>query len=165
MVENAPVVQAIDVLDGTASVGQRVVVVGATRIGLIVAEHLEALAHRVTIIEPGAKIAEEMGYTFKKGLVRRLSNYGVAIETRSRPTRIGEGFVQFIKEDYLLPGRRELVERPVDTVVLALERQPEIAAAATLTDAGIPFVAVGDCVEPRRIINAVHEAVRAATLL
>lgn len=163
--ENAQVVQAIGVMDGTASVGRRVVVIGATRIGLIVAEHLEALSHRVTVIEPGAKIAEEMGYTFKKGLVRRLSNYGVVIETRSSPTRIGEGFIQFIKEDYLLPGRRELVERPVDTVVLALERQPDIAAATMLSDAGIPFVAVGDCVEPRRIINAVHEAARAATLL
>jgi hypothetical protein len=57
------------------------------------------------------------------------------------------------------------VERPADTVVLALERHPETRPAAILQDAGIPFVAVGDCHEPRRVINAVHEAARAAILL
>jgi 2,4-dienoyl-CoA reductase-like NADH-dependent reductase (Old Yellow Enzyme family)/thioredoxin reductase len=163
--EGARVVQAIEVLDGRESVGERVIVIGASRIGLVVAEHLAVPERQLTIIEPGTKIADEMGYTFKKGFVRRLSNRGVAIETRSRAIRIGRGFVQFIKDDYLVPGRSELVERPVDTVVLALERRVNISPAAILREAGIPFVAVGDCVEPRRIINAVHEAARAAILL
>ncbi|MDB5557113.1 MAG: NemA3 [Enterovirga sp.] len=159
------VVQALDVLDGHASVGRRVVVIGATRVGLVVADHLAASERQVTILEPGSEIAAEMGYTFKKGFVRRLSNQGVVVETRSRILQIGDGWVQFLKEGYLLPGRSELVERPADTVVLALERHPETRPAAILQDAGIPFVAVGDCHEPRRIINAVHEAARAAILL
>lgn len=159
------VVQAIDILRGRCTPGRRVVIVGATRIGLVTAEHLAGHGHAVAVVEAGTEIAAEMGYTFKKGLVRRLSEKGVVIETGTRVLRTGPGFIQILKKGYLVGGRSELADRPVDTIVVATQRHPVRDASAQLDSAGIPWVAVGDCVEPRRIINAIHEASRAASLL
>jgi NADPH-dependent 2,4-dienoyl-CoA reductase/sulfur reductase-like enzyme len=140
-------------------------VVGGTRVGLITAEQLAHEGHRVTVLEPGADVAAEMGYTFKKGVFRRLAAHGGSVLTRSRVLRIREGWVQVSHDGHLAAGRSEIVERPADHVILALERMPNREGAFLLNEAGILWTAIGDCLEPRRIINAVHEGARAAMVL
>jgi 2,4-dienoyl-CoA reductase-like NADH-dependent reductase (Old Yellow Enzyme family)/thioredoxin reductase len=159
------VLQAVDVLRDAPVLGREILVVGATRIGLITAEHLAREGHRVTVLEPGADVAAEMGYTFKKGVFRRLAAHGATIMPRSRVLRIRAGRVQVSHDGILSPTRSEIVDRPADHVILALERRPNRAGASLLEDTGIPWTGIGDCLEPRRIINAVHEGARAAMAL
>ncbi|MBA7681912.1 Metal reductase [subsurface metagenome] len=52
-----------------------------------------------------------------------------------------------------------------DSVVLALGLKPEAALSEELRDRVSELYTIGDCVEPRRLINAIWEAYRIARLI
>jgi pyruvate/2-oxoglutarate dehydrogenase complex dihydrolipoamide dehydrogenase (E3) component len=56
-------------------------------------------------------------------------------------------------------------EEPVETVILATERRPNCDLAAKLRGIVPEIYEVGDCREPRRILDAVHQATYAAWAL
>jgi hypothetical protein len=45
----------------------------------------------------------------------------------------------------------------IDTVVLAVGYESVTELTQVLTDKNVPFIAIGDCVKPRNILNAVWD--------
>ena len=145
------VVIAHDILEEGAPCGDRVVVLGGERIGLVAAEYLASRGKQVTLVELGKRLGEDVIATFKwrhTAWVRELQIQAL-LNTRAKEVT-EEGVV--VEEE---AGSERLV--PADTVILAIPRK---ARQQLLTD--LEFVcdelyAIGDAVKPRSMHNAIRE--------
>jgi len=173
------VVLAPDVLGGTAVLGEKVVVLGGGAVGVETAlfvarmgtpsaetvkflvmhgaeepDRLRTICHtgtkRVTIIEMLQKVGKDIGRSTRWVMMGQLRAFNVGTIKGATVTEIRDSGVVYSKDG-------EQLEEPADTVVLALGSRPNSALAESLHQAGIPFEAVGDCVEPRKVIDAIHE--------
>ncbi len=94
-------------------------------------------------------------------LMEDLTRHGVKALLETEVKEIREDGSVLVRDRY---GRvRELPA--FDTVVLAAGHAPRVELCADLLAAGIPFVSAGDCVRPGKILDAVHDAYKAACAL
>ncbi len=178
------VLLAADVLGGTVVPGEKVVVLGGGAVGVETAlfianigtpsadtvkfllmygaeepDRLREICHtgtkRVTIIEMLEKVGKDIGRSTRWVMMGQLRAFKVAAIKGATVTEIRDSGVVYSKDG-------EQHEEPADTVVLALGSRPDTALAESLREAGEPFEAVGDCVEPRKVIDAIHEGFLAA---
>jgi 2,4-dienoyl-CoA reductase-like NADH-dependent reductase (Old Yellow Enzyme family)/thioredoxin reductase len=159
------VTTAIDVLAGKCEVGKRVVVIGGGLVGIETTVYLAEKGRKVTIVSSSPKIGLNMGLISRLAYWRKIPYLGIPIYTEARLFEVKENGVQvLIKET--LPGPEwsgdELVFIPADTVVLARDWKPDRSLIEDLEDRTSTIYAVGDCVEPLKIIDAVHEGARVA---
>ena len=85
-----PVVDAIDVLDGKAFLGDNVLIVGGGMVGLETAEHVISQNRRATIIEMQAQVGSDLNPNIKYFLLKTLQEAGVEILTDTRVENITE---------------------------------------------------------------------------
>lgn len=142
------VVLADDILTEKAQVKDAaVVILGGGIIGCETGELLAAKGMKVTIVRRRPEIAEGMEETARLLLKKRLTQYGATILTGARVQRIThEGVV-------LEDGSKIMA----DTVVLAAGRKADSALTQSLKDTVREIYAIGDCVQPRMIIDAIEE--------
>ncbi len=150
------VVTAWDVLAQKARVGNEVAVLGGGLVGCETAEYLAARGHKVTIIEMLPRIASDVGPLVGALLLDRLERHGVRTVTGARVSSVGEHEVIVEKDD---EGGKETLSG-VDTIVLAVGSRPNAALAEQLEGSGIDYYVIGDASKPRRITQAVFEAMR-----
>ena len=151
------VVLAEDVLTGKASIGGRVVVIGGEPVGCETAEYLAERGRKVVAIitlEPA--MATKEGVSMREPLLDRLGRFG--IEMFAGVIGCDEINEQGVKIT-ITEGKSRLLE--ADSVVLAAGSKPNTDLAMELRDSGIEFQLAGDCIEPRRIMDAVAEGYRA----
>jgi NADPH-dependent 2,4-dienoyl-CoA reductase/sulfur reductase-like enzyme len=141
-----------EVLSGKSVRGTNVLVVGGGLIGCETAIYLaENLKKRVTIVEQLPDVGVDFEPVFNKpGLMNRLSEDQITIMTSSSLERIEpEGAaVNCI-------GIRKVIH--ADSVVLAVGRSPvrELAELSKIDNRDV--FCIGDCVDPRRLPDAIHE--------
>ena len=148
--ELSHVVIAHDILEEGAPCGDRVVVIGGERIGLVAAEYLASRGKDVTIVEMGKRMGEDVIATFKWRHAAWVKELEIKALLNTRATEIVAEGVWVEGEG----GRRLL---PADTVILAIPRQP---CQQLLTD--LEFVCdelytVGDAIKPRSMHNAIRD--------
>jgi 2,4-dienoyl-CoA reductase-like NADH-dependent reductase (Old Yellow Enzyme family)/thioredoxin reductase len=152
--DKARVVQAGDVLEGRAGVGNKVVVIGGEVVGCETAEFLAEKGKKVTVTRRGREMALGAGFTLRDFLLERLSQKGVTLLTGLRYNKItSEGLVVTTKE-----GERKTIE--VDTIVLAAGAIPDKGLYQELSGKVPETYLAGDCVEPRRIREAIADGYR-----
>lgn len=147
--------EALDVLAQKVHPWRDVAVLGGGLIGSCVAEYLAHHGHRVTMIKRSILITPSAGMTMRKTHVGDLNRRGVKILTGAEVMAIQrEGVVvkQFDTEQLL----------PFDSVVLARGMRPSISEWEDFAPQGLEVYRVGDCVEPREILEAIHEAFHVA---
>lgn len=147
----AAVVSAWDVLSGTASTGSKVVVVGGGEVGCELAEYLATANKEVVIVETLRDLAITMEPRARVLLIQRLRELGVTVILQSRIVDVCGSTVTY--------ERGGLVYRldNVDTVVSAVGSAANSALAEALEATGVRVYRIGDCVEPRRILEAMRE--------
>ncbi len=152
-VEKKNVVTAVDVLTGKASVGKRVVVVGGGQVGAETADFIaeKSLAESVTIVEMLPAIATDMESTNRAYMIPKLSQYGVKVLTNTKVEEITDTGVVVIDKEW----KRQTIE--ADSIVLAMGYASNKALAEELRGKSSELYMIGDCVQPRRILNAIHE--------
>ena len=133
-------------------------VVGGGAIGCEVGLHLASKGKKVTIVEMTDKLATELFDDNRTNLVQLLREGGVEVLSRARLIEVTDEGVIVDGEG----GRREL---KADTVVLALGLKAEVGLLKALEGREPVPIAIGDCVEPRRIINAIWEGFRIGRLI
>jgi 2,4-dienoyl-CoA reductase-like NADH-dependent reductase (Old Yellow Enzyme family)/thioredoxin reductase len=157
------VVTAIDVLRDEGQVGERAVVIGGGMVGIETAFYLAEKGKTVSIVEMLPKIMADVGLTFRLAYWRKIPYLGIQVYTDARLFEVREkGINVVMKLEPEHPERKgdELVFIPVDTVVLAVGQRADTSLIRDL-EGKIPAVyAVGDCVEPLKIIDAIHEGAR-----
>ena len=145
------VFMANDVLTGKVNVGQEVVVIGGRLVGLETAIHLANQGKKVSVVSRG-KIARDIGRLLKLTLKDRLVKQGVYLYPDSLPERITEGGVTIINEG-------EILFLKADTIVMAVGSKAEDKLIRELSERmpELEMWAIGDCVEPRDALAAIHE--------
>jgi 2,4-dienoyl-CoA reductase-like NADH-dependent reductase (Old Yellow Enzyme family)/thioredoxin reductase len=151
-IDRPRVVEALSVLRGSKT-GRDIVVVGGGRIGCDVALFLAEQGKKVTITTRGEDIAQGMNPPERRAYFERVSKQEMEIRTGVHLEEITEHGVRVADQ----AGARSEIK--ADHVVLAAGLKPDRRLFDEL--AGTPHMrvyAVGDCVEPRMIFEAVHEA-------
>jgi 2,4-dienoyl-CoA reductase-like NADH-dependent reductase (Old Yellow Enzyme family) len=145
--------EAIDLrtaLSRPEAVGEDVVVEGGGQFAAEVAWELARVGHRVTIAAPGAEVADDVGQHTSGPLRAELSRLGVEIWFNCARIFVDSGVCRD-------GGGREV---SCDTLVTSAY-VPCAELLASTTSSPWRTLAIGDCVAPRRIYDAVTEANRA----
>ena len=144
-------VTAEAVLDGSAKTGRRVVVIGGELVGCETAEYLAEHGRSVTVTRRGKELATRVGPSLRQFFLERLRQKGVVLLPGVRYEEAWPGALVVGTPD----GRTRTLE--ADTLVLAAGSVPDTSLYEGLKGKVAELYAVGDCVEPRAIGDAVRE--------
>jgi 2,4-dienoyl-CoA reductase-like NADH-dependent reductase (Old Yellow Enzyme family)/thioredoxin reductase len=154
-IELGNMANAEDILVGKVRVaGRKVAVIGGGVVGCETAEFLATKKKRVTIVEMLDIMATGMEEVTKNYLLGRLSKLGVTILTKTKAEAITEEGLVVSPEE----GPKQIVE--ADTIVNATSPYPNQRLYQELSGKISKIHLVGDCVEPRRIKEAIEEGFR-----
>lgn len=148
---DARILSAWDVLSGAETTGSKVVVIGGGEVGSELAELLATQAKEVVILELVPELAANMEPRGRALLIQRLRELRVKVLMKSTVTRVEGKTVHF--EQGGLANRINGVESVVSAVGSASNNP--LAEALSASGAEVHFI--GDCVKPRRILEAVRE--------
>jgi 2,4-dienoyl-CoA reductase-like NADH-dependent reductase (Old Yellow Enzyme family)/thioredoxin reductase len=148
------VVDARDLLVGTAASAGPAVVLGAGYVGMETADFLIARGIEVTLVEmlPSFPVGKHTAHGY--WLHKRIKEAGGRIILGAMVTRIEEGAVVYRQGD-------EEKTLSAALVVTAMGAKPDSALEGALQKLAIPYRTVGDAKSPRRLLEAIHEGDRA----
>ena len=149
-VDKTCVVTALDILDGKATAGNCVVVIGGGLIGVETAEFLTELGKKVTVVEMRDKIAQDMGPTTRWGVMARIKKK-MDLITSTRVTSITDDGVVVADQG----NQKHFIA--ADTIVLAVGLKGDTNFSKLLTCSGVSHHVIGSCRSPGMVKNAVHE--------
>jgi 2,4-dienoyl-CoA reductase-like NADH-dependent reductase (Old Yellow Enzyme family)/thioredoxin reductase len=150
------VTTAQDVLEGKASLGEKVAVIGGGMIGCETANHLAHHGRKPTIIEMLCELAGEEPVAIKRILFQSLKENEVPIYCNSTVTGIREdGSVEIVQ------GGEQKALGPFETVVLAGGMQPVNNLVAELEGIVGNLQSVGDANSVRTVLEALEEGYEA----
>ncbi|NIS62775.1 MAG: FAD-dependent oxidoreductase [Proteobacteria bacterium] len=153
--EKKTLIDSEDVLKGNVEVGKTVAVLGGGLIACEVAEFLADQGKKVTIVVrrlDGLSIGMESVHSIY--LPDRLNKRGVSVLLGAKATALAAPGLIFSREE----GKRELLT--CDTVVMATTPEPNQELYYSLQGVIPEVYQMGDCVEPRRIADAILEGFR-----
>jgi len=148
------VVEAGDVLEGKAKVGDQVVIIGGELVGCETAEFLADHGKQVTVMRRGAEMATSVGPSNRAFFLSRLLDKGVTLLREVKYNSVSpEGVIITTKD-----GEERTIE--ADTVVLAAGAVSDTTLYEAIKDKISEVYSIGDCVEPRTIRDAISEGFR-----
>ncbi|MFX0203318.1 MAG: FAD-dependent oxidoreductase [Candidatus Hodarchaeota archaeon] len=146
------VTSALDVLSGKSPLGQKIIVVGAGLIGTEVGLWLAEQGKEIIFAEMLDEFMNNVGVFYRLAYQERFAKQKVTIHTGKRLDSVTDKGA-IIVDRY---GKRQ--EILADSVVLALGLVPRTSLREQIKKEKIIEVyAIGDCVSPRRIFDAIHE--------
>lgn len=159
-IDNPNVSNALQVLNNEAETGQKVAVIGAGLVGTEVGLFLSEKGKEVLFIEMLDTVMNGTTPDEKQVYELRFKEYPVSFHTGQRLESISGNTI--ITVDRF--GRR--TEMPVDSVVIASGFRPDRTLIEGLTEEpALRLFEAGDCVRPRKILDAILEGHLAAKLL
>jgi len=154
-VVDAKIVSSWDVLSGRAAAGAKVVVMGGGEVGCELAEYLATQGKEVALLEVLPEVLNGTEPRARVLLVRRLRELKILVLTQSRVLEVRGGTVIYERA-----GLKSRIDG-VDTVVAALGSTSDTALGEELGGRAAVHV-IGDCVKPRRILEAIREGFEVA---
>jgi len=152
--DKANVVQAGDILEGKAKVGDKVAIIGGELVGCETAEFLADRGKQVTVMRRGPEMATGVGPNTRDFFLSRLLAKGVTLLREVKYRGVGSEGVAITTRD----GEERTIE--ADTVVLAAGSVPDTTLYDAIKDKTAEVYRIGDCVEPRTIRDAISEGFR-----
>jgi 2-enoate reductase len=144
------VVQAVDFLRGKAKIGPKVVVIGGGLVGCEAASCLAGEAESITILEMLPDILMDVSVFSRFTLMARLRAAGIKWAAGRKLREVKENGV--VAQDPA--GQEEFFA--AETVVLATGFAANDGLYETLEKEGYEVYRIGDCLAPRKIIDAVQ---------
>lgn len=154
-IDKSHVVIAEDVLTGKTRVGKRVVVAGGGEVGVETADFIaeKNMAESVTIIEMLPAIALDMPAMPRTYMLQViLPKWGIKLFTSMRIYEITDKAVMTLDKNW------NVNKFDADTVVNAMGYIPNNTLGEALKAVVPEVYMIGDCVKPRNILHAVHDA-------
>lgn len=145
------VVQAVDVLLDRVKIEDKAAIIGGGTVGCEVAIFLAERGVDVTLLEMFPYVAHGIPRLVGKMMKDIMIELGVDIMTNRRVVHISEE--QVIHED----PEKKRASLPVAQVVLAMGSKPRNDLARSLKDLVGENYLIGDCLEPRRALEAISE--------
>ena len=150
-IAEAGAVDASDILGNRVKTGKRVVVIGGELVGCETAEYLAERGCVVTVTRRGPEMATRIGPTLRQFFLERLQRKGVILMPGVRYVEARPGSLVVETAD----GNTRVLE--ADTLVLAVGSVANTSLADELAGQVAEIHTVGDCREPRAIVDAVRE--------
>ncbi len=147
-------VDALDAAAGRVQCGHRVVILGAGKIGLTLAESLKSRGHDVTLVEADKRIAGDVQPSFKWRHNAWVEELGIPCLTSTRVTRIAREGVTVLDAK----GAERFLA--ADTVVAAVMRKGNQELFHELEWMIDELHGCGDALVPRGLTQAIHEGYR-----
>jgi thioredoxin reductase len=137
--------------------GKEVAVMGAGLVGMETAAFLSKHGHRVSLVDI-VDIGKDVGYTLKEALLEEMIRNGVYLYPNSIPDRITENGlnIMIFNETILLKA---------DTIVIAIGAVSENRLYQEMKDLGPEVHMIGDSLEPRNSLAAIHEGFKVGNLV
>lgn len=134
--------------------GERVVVLGAGKIGLTLAESLRKAGREVAVVEPERRIAGDVMPSFKWRHSTWVEELGILVHVSSRVTRIDGSGVTIVNDK----GVETRI--PADTVIAAAPRLPTHSLFHEFEWMVDELHGAGDALIPRGLDQAISEGYR-----
>ena len=154
-IDGENVVQGNDVITGKAVVGKSAVVVGANYLGMELAAELAQKGKKVILLEALDKIGPEVAPAQRVKLLGELESLKVEMVANAAVTEITESGVR-------VKAGENSKSYHGETVVLTVGAKPLNDLADAIRGLAPEFYSIGDCVRPRRAVDAVHEGANLA---
>jgi len=145
------VVMAWDVLKGKKLRGDEVVIIGGGQIGCETAEYLLGQDKKITILEMLEIVAADMSKRTRQIVLDKLIRGGVEIIKQAVVKEISDSEVRYERG-----GLKEKIEK-FDHVVISMGTVSERSLLDEVGDINIPTFSIGDCISPRRALEAIRE--------
>jgi len=158
-VDRPHVVTAQDALSGKVELGQNVVVIGGGMVGCETGHYLAEKGKEVTIVEILRRMANDMFPMARRRLMDGLRGKKVTLINNANCEEIKEGNITITTSE----GKKETIE--VDNVIVAVGFKANDSLLKALEGKVPEIRCIGDCSEPRRILEAVGEGYRTALSL
>jgi 2,4-dienoyl-CoA reductase-like NADH-dependent reductase (Old Yellow Enzyme family)/thioredoxin reductase len=159
-ISHQKVTSAYQVLHGKAKLGQKIAVIGGGIVGTEVGLFLAEQGKEVIFVEMLDTFMNNVTFDEKLVYEERFKNLNVSIHTGKRLENVSDQGITVV-DRY---GARTVIT--ADTVVLAAGFRPNRDLIDSLRkDLKLQVLDVGDCVQPRKIFDAIHEGHLAAKLL
>ena len=150
-VQKSFVANALETLSGKFQPGGRVVVAGGAAMGCEIAAHLASMGRQVTVVEMLGSLALDLETRSRIALLQVMKKRKVETFTGWKLEKIEEGGVLLSDRNW---NRREV---PADSVILALGMASNQDLIQPLKENFRDVYVIGDCLEPRKIYQAIHE--------
>ena len=155
-IEMRHVVMAKDVLSGKTEVGDSVVIIGGGQVGLEVAEYIGEKGKKITVIEILDELGRGMPEVARSPLLNRLEELGVALWTKAE--------VKGIQDREVTIQWKGSIERVgANTVIIAVGSDSNTTLWDQVKNRISETYVIGDCVKPRRILEAIQEGFEIGT--
>jgi 2,4-dienoyl-CoA reductase-like NADH-dependent reductase (Old Yellow Enzyme family)/thioredoxin reductase len=154
-VDKESVILAADAYCEKREIGDSVAVIGGGLVGCEIGLHLAQKGKDVIIIEMLDDVALEANIMHRRALMLELEK-SVQIKTCTKCIEITDEGVITIDQN----GER--VAFACDTVVVAVGYKPRSDVVDALIDTAPEFIAVGDCVKPKSLLQAIRTGYDAA---
>ncbi|OGP89702.1 MAG: hypothetical protein A2156_00645 [Deltaproteobacteria bacterium RBG_16_48_10] len=151
------VVTASDVLLGNKEIGESVVVLGGGIVGFETALYLKQKEKKVVVVELLDRVMRNVFSTSRMYLLKEFRDSEILISTKVLEVK-DKGIA--IENRY---GKRDVLK--ADTVVIATGFQSNKGPYEGLRGRCPELYAIGDCIEPRKVLDAIWEGYRLARLI
>ncbi|MBN2227030.1 MAG: FAD-dependent oxidoreductase [candidate division Zixibacteria bacterium] len=156
-IDRAMVYEAVDILNNSRNEGENVVVIGGGLVGSEVAMFLSEQGKNVTVVEMLDEIMRDCAVTDKIAYSERIADDRIKIITSYKLDEIREHSVIIVDK----AGRR--CELEADMVVMAVGYSAQHELYSQLKkETEMEVYAIGDCVVPGKIYDAIHTAYKMA---
>jgi len=153
-IKSGRVMTAVDLLLGRKDPGKSVVVMGAGLIGCETALYLAKKGRKV-MIAGGRRLAHDMVWGNALDLVKQLDDHKVRILMNHRIVKITETGALSANQHF-----------DAESIVLAVGMNPLQKIPVEMLEGKIPEIyAIGDCLSPRHVMQAIWEGYRTARLV
>jgi 2,4-dienoyl-CoA reductase-like NADH-dependent reductase (Old Yellow Enzyme family)/thioredoxin reductase len=151
---------AYDLLDGRAEVStSSAFIVGAGTTGLETAEYLARKGVSCIVVKRKPEVGAKLDLLARAVLLKRLEKLGVEVRTGVEVVRFeanAEGRTIVVARPYPHQEAAAEMRFPAETVIIALGLRADHSLASALEEYAEVHL-IGDCVEPREALDAVHE--------
>jgi NADPH-dependent 2,4-dienoyl-CoA reductase/sulfur reductase-like enzyme len=144
---------AEDFLKGKVSLGSSTIIIGGGLFGAELAEAIVDQGKEVIVVEQLGSVAIQAGFIVKKELLKSLCHKGVKMLVSTKAMGI-------TREGVLVERFGEIEVIRGDTIILAIGYRPRKDLVQNLDIDKMEFYQIGDCVEPRTIMEAIEEGNR-----
>ncbi|KGP75348.1 hypothetical protein JT05_10950 [Desulfosporosinus sp. Tol-M] len=149
---------ANDILKNNITLSGKVVIIGGGQVGVELAELLGEKGVSVTVVEALPSVAEGVFFGIKVPLMFKLEDYKVRLLTNT--------LAKEIKANGLLierNGTEEFIE--ASSIVIAVGQTAQNSLEDELKEFVPELHAVGDCLKPGNIMDAVHEGYKVGLII
>jgi len=142
--------------DNAPNIGKCVLILGGGLAGCETAVELARRGHTVEVVEMLGKYASDAHFLHFSGLEQEIERLKITVHTNTACLSVDEGGATVRNKS----GEEKYLA--ADSVLYALGMKPNSAVLTELEDVAPNVIAVGDCVKPRQVEQAVYEGYFAA---